>query len=280
MKVAVTGATGFIGRHVVAELLQHPLEIIAITRQSTIPLPQHPQLQRVQFDLQDPSEAFQRLGQPQILIHLAWAGLPNYRSLHHFEQELPRQYGFLKQMVTAGLESLLVTGTCFEYGLQSGALGEDLPACPITPYGYAKQALRQQLQYLQAHHPFNLIWTRLFYLYGEGQAPKSLLPQLKQACERGDPVFNMSGGEQLRDYLPVETVARMIVALALKQQNIGLINLCSGQPISIRKLVEDQIRQHHWSIDLNLGYYPYPEYEPMAFWGDRRKLGSVLEEIG
>jgi len=56
--------------------------------------------------------------------------------------------------------------------------------------------------------------------------------------EQGDAVFNMSGGEQLRDYLPVKDVARYIAALAVSGKGAGLVNVCSGKPISVRGLVE------------------------------------------
>jgi dTDP-6-deoxy-L-talose 4-dehydrogenase (NAD+) len=62
----------------------------------------------------------QELAGHDVLLHLAWDGLPNYRSLRHFEQELPAQYAFLRSVIAAGLKSLMVTGTCFEYGMQSG----------------------------------------------------------------------------------------------------------------------------------------------------------------
>jgi dTDP-6-deoxy-L-talose 4-dehydrogenase (NAD+) len=232
----------------------------------------------VQLDLHDaPANAFELMGRPDALIHLAWSGLPNYKSLHHFEHELPAQYHFLKNLVESGLQSLVVAGTCFEYGMQSGALSEDIAPQPSNPYGFAKDALRCQLEYLKSTHPFQLTWARLFYLYGEGQAESSLFPQLRQAAERGDPVFNMSGGEQLRDYLPVTEVARHLVSLALAKRDMGAVNVCSGAPISVRKLVEGWIKENGWSIALNLGHYPYPDYEPMAFWGDRRKLDSLQE---
>ena len=217
------------------------------------------------------------MGRPDVLIHLAWGGLPNYKSLHHFEEELPAQYRFLKALLESGLKNLLVTGTCFEYGMQSGPLREHMESRPNNPYGFAKDMLRRQLEYLQQVRPFNLTWARLFYLYGEGQAENSLLPQLKRAVERGDRVFNMSGGEQLRDYLPITKVAQNIVSLAMTSRDNGVVNICSGKPISVRKLVEGWIKENGWSIDLNLGHYPYPEYEPMAFWGSRDKLNRCLE---
>jgi dTDP-6-deoxy-L-talose 4-dehydrogenase (NAD+) len=197
--------------------------------------------------------------------------------LHHFEEELPAHYRFLKALVEAGLKNLLVTGTCSEYGMQSGPLSENMETQPVNPYGFAKDTLRRQLEYLQRVIPFSLTWTRLFYLYGEGQAENSLLPQLKRAVERGDRVFNMSGGEQLRDYLPISEVAKYIVSLAMTRCDNGVVNVCSGQPISVRKLVEGWIRENGWSIDLSLGQYPYPDYEPMAFWGDQNKMNRCWE---
>jgi dTDP-6-deoxy-L-talose 4-dehydrogenase (NAD+) len=161
--------------------------------------------------------------------------------------------------------------------MQSRPQNEDLETRPDNPYGFAKDTLRRQLEYLQQVQPFSLTWARLFYLYGEGQAENSLLPQLKRAVDRGDKVFNMSGGEQLRDYLTVTEVAKYLVSLAMTARDNGIVNVCSGKPISVRKLVEGWIKENGWSIDLNLGHYPYPDYEPMAFWGDRKKLDRCLE---
>ncbi|MDR3392574.1 MAG: NAD(P)-dependent oxidoreductase [Sulfuriferula sp.] len=269
MKIAVTGASGFVGRHVLVQLGRYDVEIVAITREAARLHDLAKSIRIVEMDIAHSTpNCFEKMGEPDILIHLAWDGLPNYKSLHHFETELPRQYFFLKGMIEAGLQSLLITGTCFEYGMQSGALSATMPTKPNNPYGYAKDALRQQLEYLKLVSPFNLIWARLFYIYGENQSGASLYPKLKEAVLRGDNIFNMSGGEQLRDYLPVENVASQIVKLALAQQDVGNINICSGEPISVRRLVEQWLYEKHWEIELNLGHYPYPDYEPMAFWGE------------
>jgi dTDP-6-deoxy-L-talose 4-dehydrogenase (NAD+) len=278
MKVAVTGATGFIGRHVLAELERRSVETIALVRPSTAKTLVPSGDRVVQLDLHNTTpNAFELMGRPDVLIHLAWSGLPNYKSLHHFEQELPAQYRFIKDLVESGLQSLVVAGTCFEYGMQSGSLSEDILTHPNNSYGFAKDMLRCQLEYLKAVHPFHLTWARLFYLYGEGQAENSLLPQLRQAAKRGDQVFNMSGGEQLRDYLPVAEASSHLVSLALANKDIGAVNVCSGTPVSVRKLVEGWIQENSWSVAPNFGHYPYPDYEPMAFWGERHKLDGLLK---
>lgn len=277
MKVAVTGASGFIGRHVLAELERRSVEATVVLRPASVAIVPRAKLVVVHMDLQNPpANAFELMGAPDVLLHLAWGGLPNYKSQQHVEQELPAQYRFLKELIESGLKNLLVTGTCFEYGMQSGPLREDMEPQPSNPYGFAKDMLRRRLESLKNVQSFALTWARLFYLYGDGQAVSSLLPQLTEAVKRGDKVFNMSGGEQVRDYLPITEVAQCLVSLALGSRDSGIVNVCSGRPISIRNLVEGWIRNNDWSIKLNLGHYPYPDYEPMAFWGERRKLDCCL----
>jgi dTDP-6-deoxy-L-talose 4-dehydrogenase (NAD+) len=275
--VAVTGASGFVGCHVLAELERCQVEIIAVTRDAK-QLQNVPACVRVvEMDIALPGEdCFIQIGCPDVLIHLAWDGLPNYKSLHHFESELPKHYRFLKTLIEAGLSSVLVAGTCFEYGMQSGALSEEVKPSPNNPYGYAKDALHQQLEFLKFAKPFNLIWGRIFYMYGEGQFGSSLYSQLKEAVSRGDKTFNLSGGEQLRDYLPVTKVARSIVHLALSGRDTGTVNICSGKPISVRRLAEQWLKENNCEMQLNLGYYPYPDYEPMAFWGDATKFHAII----
>ena len=279
MKIALTGASGFLGRHVLKELLSQEIELVAVTSNATHLADFKERIHIIEMDISSPqTDYYQQMGCPDVLMHLAWDGLPNYKGLHHFETELPRQYHFLSSMIKSGLSSLMVTGTCFEYGMQSGPLWEGMPTRPSNPYGYAKNALRQQLEFLQSVTNFNLTWARLFYTYGEGQSENSLFTKLKEAVLRQDNKFDMSGGEQLRDYLPVEEVARLLVRLATSQQRIGVINVCSGVPTSVRKLVEQLLLENNWKIDLNLGYYPYPDYEPMEFWGNRQLLDNVMEK--
>lgn len=279
--VLVTGATGFIGNYVIEELLKHNHNIIAnsILYEKEIHYDWLNKVDYIQADLNENMEDwFSFFGKPDMLIHLSWQRLPNYKELFHIEKNLPGNYFFLKNMIKNGLKKVVVTGTCFEYGMQSGTLNEDLETKPNTPYALAKDCLRKYLEQLQRKIDFNLKWIRLFYLYGKGQSPNSVLSQLDETIERGDKVFNMSGGEQLRDYLPVENVAEYIVKISMQDKISGVINCCSGVPISIRKLVENYLVEKNKIIELNLSYYPYPDYEPMAFWGDTKKLKMALNE--
>lgn len=283
MRVLVTGATGFIGNYVMDELLNQGHQIIATSKdpENAKSCQWFSQIDYIPYDLTRPQEnSFQFFRKPELLIHLAWDGLPNYQKLFHIEKNLMSNYRFLKNMCEHGLQHLVVTGTCAEYGMQNGALHENMATLPTTPYALAKDTLRKFLEQLQKTIAFELKWIRLFYIYGKGQRPHTLLAQLERALEEGQSGFSMSGGEQLRDYLPVETVAKYIVKIAMQRRVTGIINCCNGTPISLRKFVENYLQKKRKSIQLNLGYYPYPEYEPMAFWGDTRKLRMALGEEG
>ncbi|WP_026839820.1 NAD-dependent epimerase/dehydratase family protein [Citrifermentans bremense] len=275
MKIVVTGCTGFVGRHLVASLVARGHSVVAVARRKdqAIKMPWYKNVEFISVDLHDPVlEPVSLLGVPNALIHLAWPGIPNYKDLLHIEQYLPADYSFIKKMVEAGTPQVLVSGTCFEYGMQNGALSEDTIPLPNTPYGIAKDSLRRFLEALQAKKMFNLQWVRLFYLYGPGQHRNSLLAQLDRAIDNGDEFFNMSGGEQLRDYLHVEEVAVFLSEVLEQPQLNGIFNCCNGSPISVRRLVEMRIRERGSGIKLNLGHYPYPDYEPMAFWGKRQTI--------
>ena len=87
----------------------------------------------------------------------------------------------------------------------------------------------------------------------------------------------MTGGEQLRDFMPVEEVASSIVRIALQNQVTGVINCCSGKPVKLKDFVGSYLNERNKKIALNLGYYPYPDYEPMAFWGDNVKLKTIID---
>ena len=280
MRVLVTGATGFIGNYVVHELLKQDHQVIATSKNSEKARTYEwfSQVQYIPYDLNVVHEnLFQFFREPDVVIHLAWEGLPNYNDLFHFERNLFTNYRFLKNLLEGGLKTLTVTGTCLEYGLQNGCLSEDTPTQPTTPYSLAKDTLRKFLEQLQQKNHFSFKWIRLFYMYGKGQNPSSVLSQLDKALERGDEIFNMSGGEQLRDYLPVEKVAEYVNKISLQNKVLGIINCCSGKPISIRKLVENHMKNSGKTIKRNFGYYPYSDYEPMAFWGDNTKLKPIIK---
>ncbi len=277
MKVLVTGATGFIGNYVVQELLNKGASVITTSTSlhKAESFPWFVNVRHIPFNINDAENEmnlFSFFHSPDVLIHLAWQGLPDYKSPAHTDQYLPKHTRFLNNLIEHGLQNVTVAGTCLEYGLQEGCLSEELDPKPSTAYAIAKNELRKTLVEMQQQFHFKLTWVRLFYMYGKGQNPKSLFSQLDKAIEQKLEVFNMSNGDQQRDYLSVKTVAGHIVSLALQEKDLGTINCCSGVPVTILHLVKEFISKKNSNIRLNTGFYPYPDYEPKFFWGDNKKL--------
>ena len=284
MKILVTGATGFIGNHLIRELLKSKSNQIVATSRSINKARKSDwfsKVEYIEYNFNDGSgkDLFKFFGKPDQLIHLAWESLSNYYSPTHMGVIFPNHCNFIESMIAGGLIDVVVTGTCFEYGMIEGRLIEDMEIKPENPYAVAKDSLRRFIADLQNRHSFTYKWIRLFYMYGEGQSKTSLMYLLDKAIQDKDKEFNMSGGEQLRDFSPIDKVVRNISLIA--KQNIYInqvVNCCSGNPISVKKLVENYLEEKKYIIKLNFDYYPYSDYEPMDFWGCDLKLKRILAE--
>lgn len=278
-RIAVTGATGFLGRYVGRALERRGLEAVGVSR--TVPCADLSYTRHVAMDIAaPPPDAYERLGCPELIIDLGWGGLPHYSSAHHIEHEGPAHLRFVRQLAHAGTHRFVVAGTCMEYGMQQGELNEAMETRPTTAYACAKDMLHRELVALGRSGHFSLVWGRVFYVWGEGQGRSALFSQLQEAVRSGVAEFPMSAGTQLRDYLHASEVARLIVALALAKGEPGVVNICSGRPVSVIELVEGWIRDHAWKIEPARGRYPMPAHEPESFWGSRAKLEQVLGAEG
>jgi len=228
------------------------------------------------FDLLDPSSWQSLLNcQPTHAILLSWPGLPNYQEPFHVTRNLPACVELIEKLAGAGLQRLVVAGTCYEYGSQNGPLKEDQFTDPANCYAIAKDSLRRVIASRSAQTKLQWCWARIFYPYGNGQNPNSLLPSLQRAIDHGNPSFAMSSGRQLRDFVHVDEVARVLLRLATHPLAQGIYNCGSGRPVSLRELAEQRIVKSSSSMTLALGVYPDRQDEPLAFWADSTKIGGL-----
>jgi nucleoside-diphosphate-sugar epimerase len=277
MKIAITGATGFIGQHVRNALSNTDHEVVLVVRNANKVGETTAREKVVLADLgQARTDWFELFGKPDAVLHLAWGGLPNYMNTYHVEVELPMQSKFLKALIESGLGKLVVAGTCYEYGMSSGALSEDQETNPNTPYGIAKDNLRKELFELQHRKNFELTWARIFYPFGEGQSEHSLYSQLKKAVLLKQE-FLMGSGQQILDFISVEQVASSLLALITRYSSLGVINLGSGVPQSVATFVREQIQIFESGLVPSLGGIPDRDYEPVSFWSDNSRFDSLVD---
>jgi len=275
MNIIVTGVTGFIGRHLIKKLVEENHQIMVITRdKSKIEnFDWYEKVVSIQIDLHSNFELIlNKIKLPEVVIHLAWSKLPNYNDLIHITENLPSDIKFLCYLVNNGVKRVIITGTCYEYGLKEGCLTEDMETNPVTAYGFAKDTLRKYLELISNKNEFVLQWLRLFYVYGEGQNSNSILSQLEYCINNNFEEFNMTHGDQLRDYLPINEVIERIKFLLLNPHVNGVINCCSGNPVSVYDFISKRKDELGSDIVLRRGTYKNTEIAPKCFWGNTNKL--------
>lgn len=212
---------------------------------------------------------------PTNVILLSWPGLPNYQEPFHVTRNLPACVELIENLVDAGLQRLVVAGTCYEYGLQNGQLKENQLMDPVNCYAIAKDSLRRVISSRYCQKDLQWCWARIFYPYGQGQNSKSLLPSLLKALNNGDEFFPMGSGSQIRDFIRIEDVASQLLTLITDYRANGIYNVGSGIPHSVLDMAEKVIMAHGGKIKLKRGVYSDRSDEPHAFWAHVDKIQSL-----
>ena len=274
MKIFVTGATGFVGKTLIKKLKSKNWQILCIARNIKNIIPTK-NIRYISLDIYSGKiNLFKKYGVPDILIHLAWSGLPNYQKEFHIKENLPNEKKFLFNAVDKGVKHIIVSGTCFEYGKQEGCLNEDMNTRPNTQYALAKDLLRKKLFAKQKRKKFILQWVRLFYVFGINQNPKSLFPSLRRSINSKEKYFNIAKGKIQRDFISIIDVANYLVHLCLNPNLNGIINCCTGKPKTIRKFVKEYADKRKSKIKIISGKFQKPKFEAQAFWGSTSKMQS------
>lgn len=237
-RVLVTGATGFIGRHVLAALEARGWEIHAATID---PVPLAPGVvQWHSADLLVPGEAARVVAaaQPSHLLHLAWYAVPGqYWTSRENLRWVRATLDLVEAFADSGGQRVLGMGSCAEYDWQEGHCVEDeTRMAPATLYGACKHAAGLMTQALAAQAGISAAWARLFFLFGPHEHPDRLVSSVVRALVSGQ-VAECSDGAQVRDFLYVKDVASALVAV-LESDATGAVNVASGRPLSVKDLVE------------------------------------------
>lgn len=241
--VLLTGASGFVGRQVYKALLAADVQIRLVLRHGReVPGHEHNRVESVirTDDLFAESVEWwaEACSGVDTVIHVAWYAEPGkYLNSPKNIDCLAGTLNLARGAVAAGVRRLVGIGTCFEYELGSEWLTIDTPLRPVTPYAAAKVSVFMILSQWLPTESVEFAWCRLFYLYGEGEDSRRLVPHIRAKLEAGEPA-ELTSGKQIRDFMDVSEAGQQIAEVALGSL-VGPTNICSGIPITVRQLAEN-----------------------------------------
>jgi nucleoside-diphosphate-sugar epimerase len=233
--ILVTGGTGFIGAPLVRLLTEAGQRVIVVTRPGQrIDAGQH----ALHADLLDQdSLAGLASTRPNVAVLGAWcAQPPAYLSSRDNVSWVVSTVTLARALLESGCTRIVGLGTCYEYDTSLGYLSERSDVRPHTLYAASKVAAFSVIRQLCVEFGASFAWPRIFYQYGPGEHPDRIVASTIGSLLGGKRA-PLTGGEQVRDYLHVEDVARALAAVILSDAD-GPINIGSGRPITVREIAE------------------------------------------
>lgn len=273
MKVVVTGASGYIGRHVVDALIKMHHEVIAV---DMINKGINTDATFLSLDIFS-DDIYNKLGRPDACIHMAWKDGFNHASDAHMGM-LSKHYAFIKNMIDGGVKYLSVMGTMHEIGYYEGCVDENTPTNPLSMYGIAKNALREASLLLAEKSNTSLMWLRAYYILGDDSNNNSIFTKITQMEHEGKASFPFVSGKNKYDFIHVDELAKQIATTSTQSEITGIINCCSGKPVSLADKVNEFIEKNHYSIRPDYGKFPERPYDSPAIWGDNTKINLIMEK--
>lgn len=243
-KVLLTGSTGFVGRQVLKSLRRKGASVRVVIRSGATKadVERDQALESVieteNLFRESKSWWVNSLKDIDTVVHVAWYAKPtDYIRSPENVMCLEGTLRMAQAAITAGVKRFVGVGTCFEYDLSFGTLACDTPLKPISLYAATKASTYLTLSQLLPMSGVEFTWCRLFYLFGEGEDERRFVAYVRAQLAQGRPV-HLTSGTQIRDFMDVRDAGNEIATLSLGNLS-GPINICTGKPISIRKMAEN-----------------------------------------
>ena len=272
MRILVTGANGYLGQGIVKHILDCGNEVVAADFAIDYIDERADRRACDLFSIEDP---FNYFDQPDVLLHLAWRdGFVHYSDAHI--DDLPKHYEFIKKMAGSEVKMIAAMGSMHEIGFFEGSIKEETPCNPTTPYGIAKNGLRQLTEMFCKQKGKKFMWLRGYYIVGNSQYGSSIFSKITAAEAEGKTEFPFTLGQNQFDFIDYVDFCEQVARSVGQDDVLGVINICSGHPEKLADRVERFIKENGYSIKLKYGAFPDRPYDSKAIWGDGRKIEEIM----
>lgn len=273
LKILVTGANGYLGQGIVRIILNNGHCVVATDFNTQFV---DERAERIVCNLFEVDNPYSFFGEPDVLLHLAWRdGFVHYSSAHI--DDLPKHYAFIKKMVDGGIQQVAVMGSMHEIGFFEGSINESTPCHPTTPYGIAKNALRDLTQMICKQKNIVFQWLRGYYIVGNSKFGSSIFSKITAAVDEGKTEFPFTLGQNQYDFIDYPDFCAQVAAVVGQKNEQGIINICSGKPEKLADRVERFIKENDYIIKLQYGAFPDRPYDSKAVWGNDTKIRKIME---
>lgn len=279
----VTGASGFLGRHVVGALLAagHPVVALVRDEPTVALLPEHPALRvvRAELDTADGVDAAVEGVDVRAVIHLAGGRAPG--GLASIDANVRLSLAPTAALVAAlsrraELEAFVLASSGEVYGAVPAPFRENAEASPRSGYGIAKLLAEELSLAAFRARGFPAVVVRMGVVYGPGQLGSPMfVPALLEAARQRRP-FEMSQGEQLRDFVYVRDVATTLVQLSSTPAARGeIVNVGTGEGVQVRELATRLWERLGRPMELRIGALAMRPDEASDYRLDVTKLRAL-----
>ncbi|MDH5259776.1 MAG: NAD(P)-dependent oxidoreductase [Gammaproteobacteria bacterium] len=275
-RVLLTGAGGYIGRHMLHKLVARGYEVHAVSRSA--PVATADQIIWHSTDLLDAAATNKLVSQVAAthLMHLAWITEPGvYWESPRNDDWLSASFSLLESFAEYGGLRALLAGTCAEYDWSGGHCVEDkTPLRGKSLYAQSKLAFRDAAFAVAKSTDLSVAWARVFFSFGPHERPERLVPAVIRALLAGERARCVDGSLE-RDFMYVVDVADAMVAV-LDSDFTGDINIASGQPTTLADIVNRIAVRLDASDRVDFGDYPRPPDDPQRITGDNSRLSRIV----
>jgi nucleoside-diphosphate-sugar epimerase len=274
--VLVTGASGFIGRALIALLVEDGYEVHAVRHMGKAPEIAGVTWHRADLLEADSADAVIAVADPRHLVHLAWFSVPGRLwtspdNLRWVEASLR----LVRAFAANGGRRAVLAGSCAEYDLRAGRCSEtETPRVPASFYGACKNALGEVLTAHSRQLGYSAAWARIFFAYGPGERPGRLIPSVAEALIAGQPI-DVTDGTQKRDFLYVDDIASALLRL-LSADVEGPVNVGSGKATAVKTVVSAVASAIGRPELVRFGARPRADDDPPLVVADATRLRQQL----